>query len=89
MTDTNDKKPTPPRKPLSLGGNRGGGRPNFSSGRTNTVVVQKKKRRLVGVPGATPAAPGSPAVPAAPAAPKIDKILEAAKRLGLSLEKNM
>ncbi len=86
MSDTDNKnKPTNKRKPLSLGAGRGMVRPGFSPGRSKTVVVEKKKRRLVGAPNA--AATGSAATPQKPAgAPKveIDKDLEAAKRLGLS-----
>ena len=85
MTDTNDKdkKPGAPRRPLTLGKPSGGMvRQSFSHGRSNTVVVQKKKRRLVGAPGATPK-PGSSTAPAKPA---VDEIAQAAKRLGLSKE---
>ena len=89
MTDTNDKdkKPGAPRRPLTLGKPSGGGtvRQNFSHGRSNTVVVQKKKRRLVGAPGAPGGAP-KPAAGAAPAKPAVDEVEQAAKRLGLSKE---
>ena len=63
---------------MSLGKGPGGGRPNFSGGGMKGVVVQKKKRRLVGAPGA--------AAPSAPAAtkPKTDEAAQAAARLGLS-----
>ncbi|HHL43323.1 MAG TPA: translation initiation factor IF-2, partial [Hellea balneolensis] len=92
MSDTNntDKKPTP-RKPMSLGGAGGKGpmRGNFSGGRTTAVVVQKKKRRLVGAPGAksTPggAPAGTPVTPSKPK-PKVDPVVEAARKLGLSKE---
>lgn len=68
-TDGNDGK----GKTLSL---RGGGtetsrvRQSFSHGRSKSVVVEKKRKRIV-VPGATPAAAPKPAAaaPAAPAAP--------------------
>lgn len=68
-TDGNDGK----GKTLSL---RGGGtetsrvRQSFSHGRSKSVVVEKKRKRIV-VPGATPAAAPKPATaaPAAPAAP--------------------
>ncbi|HHI89018.1 MAG TPA: translation initiation factor IF-2, partial [Hellea balneolensis] len=82
MSDTNNKnKPAPTRRPLSLGGARSPGtvRQNFSHGRSKTVVVEKKKRRLVGAPGAAPATPEKTAP-----APVVDKDLEAARRLGLS-----
>ena len=95
MSDTENKpgnKPgnkQPARKPMSLGGPRGGGnvRQGFSQGRT--VVVEKKKRRLVNAPGApgVPAQPGALGV-AVPPAPenKTDYDAAAAKRLGLSKE---
>ena len=57
MTDTrsgDDKRPAAPRGTLSLRGGRGGPgtvRQNFSHGRTNSVVVETKKRRIV-KPGA-------------------------------------
>lgn len=84
MSDTNDndKKPAAPRRPLTLSKPSGGMvRQSFSHGRSNTVVVEKKKRRLVGAPGA---APGSAA--AKPAKPAVDEVAQAAKRLGLSKE---
>lgn len=78
MTDTNDKNTKPGgSRPLSLNKGSGGARTGFSS-RTKAVVVQKKKRRLVGAPGAG----GS----SAPAKPKTDLIAAAAARLGLSKE---
>ncbi len=82
MSNTDNKnKSATPRRPLSLGGSRTSGtvRQNFSHGRSKTVVVEKKKRRLVGAPGATPIAADK-----APPKPTVDKDLEAAKRLGLS-----
>lgn len=86
MSDTKntDKKPTP-RKPMSLGGTgaKGPMRGNFAGGRTTAVVVQKKKRRLVGAPGASGAPAGAPAAPSKPK-PKIDPVAEAARKLGLS-----
>jgi translation initiation factor IF-2 len=87
MSDTNDKdkKPAAPRRPLTLGKPSGGMvRQSFSHGRSNTVVVEKKKRRLVGAPG-TPGA-ASPTAPKTPAKPPADEAAEAAKRLGLSKE---
>ncbi len=80
MNNTNDKNPKGgPARPLSLGKPGGNPRPGFTGGRPNAVVVQKKKRRLVGAPGATPAASTS-----APAKPKTDLAAAAAERLGLS-----
>jgi len=97
MSDTennsgnNNSGDKPARKPMSLGGPRGGAgaRSNFSKGRTSAVVVEKKKRRLVNAPGApgAPAAPGALGV-AVPPAPekKVDHDAIAARRLGLSKE---
>jgi len=50
MSDTNDKKPA--RKPLTLKKSGPGVvRQSFSGGRSKSVVVEKKKRKLIGVPG--------------------------------------
>jgi translation initiation factor IF-2 len=93
MTDTNDK---PKRKPLSLGKGAGTVRQNFSGGRSKQVVVETKKRRIVGGPGVKPMvkpAPvkGSTPPPKAPSGPApsrpqvtVDEVAEAAKKLGLS-----
>jgi len=86
-TDNNNTGAKPPaRKPMSLGGQRGGGNVRQGFSKNRTVVVEKKKRRLVNAPGA-PAAPGSLGV-AVPPAPekKVDHDAIAAKRLGLSKE---
>lgn len=95
MTDNND---TPKRKPLSLGKGAGTVRQNFSGGRSKQVVVETKKRRVVGGPtakpmvkpapvkGSTPApkpAPGPKPTAATPRA-KGDDIAAAARSLGLS-----
>lgn len=81
MTDTNDKKPGG-RRPLSLKPSGSGTvRQNFSGGRSKSVVVEKKKRRIIG----GPSVPGSAAKPApAKAPPAVDEIAEAARKLGLS-----
>ncbi|PHR60635.1 MAG: translation initiation factor IF-2 [Robiginitomaculum sp.] len=86
MTDTNDKNTKGgPSRPLSLNkGAAGGGRPGFSGGRMKAVVVQKKKHRLVGGPGAATSA--GAVTPSAPSKPKIDLVAQAAARLGLSRE---
>ncbi len=83
MSDTNDKNNNPPapaggRRPLSLNKPRA----SFSSGRTTAVVVQKKKRRLVGAPAGT--AGTSAEAPSARAKAAIDEVAEAARKLGLS-----
>ena len=84
MNDTPEKKPA--RRPLTL--NKGG--PARRTGaRTNAVVVEKKKKRLI-MPGQKPAA--APAKPDS-AGPKgieikkptkVDEVALAAKKLGLS-----
>lgn len=84
MTDTPDKKPA--RRPLTL--NKGTGGPRRTGARTNAVVVEKKKKRLI-MPGQTPA-PKQESGSAAPKGieikktPKVDEVAEAAKKLGLS-----
>jgi translation initiation factor IF-2 len=69
MSD-NDTKPTLGRKPLGLKRSVEAGevKQTFSHGRTNKVVVEVKRRKLIGKPG-TPeaAAPPPPPPPAAPA----------------------
>ena len=94
MTDNNDK---PKRKPLSLGKGAGTVRQNFSGGRSKQVVVETKKRRVVGAPTAKPMVKPAPVRGSTPtpkpssgpkptAAPKVkvDEVAEAAKALGLS-----
>jgi translation initiation factor IF-2 len=78
MSDGNDNEVPAGRKPLTLSRNVGAGtvRQSFSHGRTNQVVVEVKKKRIIGQ-GEAPAAPvagGAPkpaftptARPAAPA----------------------
>jgi translation initiation factor IF-2 len=82
MSDENENKPTLTRKPLTLSRSVESGevKQTFSHGRTNKVVVEVKRKKLVGKPGfvAEPevevAAPPPPppaepsAAPAAPAA---------------------
>ncbi len=81
MSDTNDKKPAA-RKPLTLKKTGPGVvRQSVSGGRMKSVVVEKKKRRLIGVPGKSDAAPKPPKP--APDAP-IDEVAEQARKLGLS-----
>lgn len=68
MSDT-DNKPTLGRKPLGLKRSVEAGevKQTFSHGRTNKVVVEVKRRKLIGKPGVAEAAP-APA-PAAPPPP--------------------
>jgi translation initiation factor IF-2 len=57
MSEDNEKKPTLGRKPLGLKRSVESGevKQTFSHGRTNKVVVEVKRRKLVGKPGAAPA----------------------------------
>ena len=72
MSDGNDNEAPAGRKPLTLSRNVGAGtvRQSFSHGRTNQVVVEVKKKRIIG-PGDAPAAPtvgGAPKPAFAPSA---------------------
>jgi len=70
MTDTTDK-PTLGRKPLGLKRSVEAGevKQTFSHGRTNKVVVEVKRRKLIGKPGEAPvAAPPPPPPPPPPVA---------------------
>jgi translation initiation factor IF-2 len=81
MSDDTNNKPTLTRKPLTLSRSLESGevKQTFSHGRTNKVVVEVKRKRLVGKPGYAPepevASPPPPAAAApvvavpAPAAP--------------------
>ncbi len=71
MSDENNNKPTLTRKPLTLSRSLESGevKQTFSHGRTNKVVVEVKRKKLVGKPGYAPepevAAPPPPPPPAA------------------------
>ena len=69
MSDS-DNKPTLGRKPLGLKKSVEAGQvqQTFSHGRTNKVVVEVKRRKLIGKPGAAEAAPPPPPPPPAPVA---------------------
>jgi translation initiation factor IF-2 len=73
MSDENENKPTLTRKPLGLkrAVESGEVKQTFSHGRTNKVVVEVKRRRLVGKPGfeAEVAPPPPPPAVAAPPPP--------------------
>jgi len=78
MSDENNDKPTLTRKPLTLSRSLESGevKQTFSHGRTNKVVVEVKRKKLVGKPGyapepevATPPAPPPPAAAPVTAAP--------------------
>ena len=64
MSDS-DNKPTLGRKPLGLKKSVEAGQvqQTFSHGRTNKVVVEVKRRKLIGKPGAAEAAPPPPPPP--------------------------
>lgn len=68
MSDT-DNKPTLGRKPLGLKRSVEAGevKQTFSHGRTNKVVVEVKRRKLIGKPGVPEAAPAAPEPAPAPA----------------------
>ena len=71
MSDDTNNKPTLTRKPLTLSRSLESGevKQTFSHGRTNKVVVEVKRKKLVGKPGYAPepevAAPPSPPAPVA------------------------
>jgi translation initiation factor IF-2 len=70
MSDGNDNdRATLGRKPLTLTKNVGAGtvRQSFSHGRSKSVVVEMKKKRVITTPGPAAEAPARPAAPAAPA----------------------
>ncbi len=73
MSDENENKPTLTRKPLGLKRSVESGevKQTFSHGRTNKVVVEVKRRKLVGKPGfvAEPEEEAAPPPPAAAPAP--------------------
>ena len=72
MSDENENKPTLGRRPLGLKPRIESGevKQTFSHGRTNKVVVEVKRKKLVGKPGYTPeaevAAPPPPPPPPPP-----------------------
>src|SRR5262245_27767906 len=73
MTDQTDKPKLGTRPPLGLKRTveTGKVKQSFSHGRSNTVVVEVKKRRILGKPGEAPAPEAKPVAEAAPApAPK-------------------
>ncbi|HXG81832.1 MAG TPA: translation initiation factor IF-2 associated domain-containing protein, partial [Sphingomicrobium sp.] len=62
MTDQSDKPKLGTRPPLGLKRTveTGKVKQSFSHGRSNTVVVEVKKRRILGRPGEAPEAPKTP-----------------------------
>ncbi len=85
MSDENENKPTLGRKPLGLKPRLESGQvqQTFSHGRTNKVVVEVKRKKLVGKPGyapepeAPPPPPPPPPVAVAPVAAPAPKRSEA------------
>jgi translation initiation factor IF-2 len=69
MSET-DNKPTLGRRPLGLKTSVQAGevKQTFSHGRTNKVVVEVKRRKILGKPGEAPVAPPPPPPPPAPVA---------------------
>ncbi|MBN8485666.1 MAG: IF-2-associated domain-containing protein, partial [Sphingomonadales bacterium] len=67
MSDS-ENKPTLGRKPLGLKKSVEAGQvqQTFSHGRTNKVVVEVKRRKLIGKPGVAEAAPPPPPPPPPP-----------------------
>jgi translation initiation factor IF-2 len=74
MSET-DNKPTLGRKPLGLKRSVEAGevKQTFSHGRTNKVVVEVKRRKLIGKPGADAAPPPPPAAPPPPPKPAVQE----------------
>lgn len=66
MSDSDNKKPTLARKPLGVKRTVDAGQvqQSFSHGRKNTVVVEVKRRRLIGKPGEPAPAPTPEPTPA-------------------------
>jgi translation initiation factor IF-2 len=80
MTDQSDKPKLGTRPPLGLKRTveTGKVKQSFSHGRSNTVVVEVKKRRILGKPGEAPPAP-EPKVEAAAPAPAVKPAAPAPK----------
>ena len=90
MSDTKDKGNSGERKPLTVSrGSSGTVKQSFSHGRSKQVIVQTKKRRVVG-PGASGQGGGSKSssgkAPASSSSGKPSKLAEAAKKLGITEE---
>ena len=73
MSDDTNNKPTLTRKPLTLSRSLESGevKQTFSHGRTNKVVVEVKRKRLVGKPGYAPEPEAAPPPPPPAAAPVV------------------
>lgn len=82
MSDDQEKKPKLGRKPLGLkrAVESGEVKQTFSHGRTNKVVVEVKRRKLVGKPGARPEPVAEEAAPPPPPPPVAEPKAEAPKK---------
>ena len=88
MSDTKDKGNTDGRKPLTVSrGSSGTVKQSFSHGRSKQVIVQTKKRKVVG-PGAGTGGSGSGSKPSASSSSsgskQPSKLAEAARKLGIT-----
>ena len=79
MSDDTNNKPTLTRKPLTLSRSLESGevKQTFSHGRTNKVVVEVKRKKLVGKPGYAPEA--EVAAPPPPPPPQACSVRDARK----------
>lgn len=70
MSDSKEDKPILGRKPLGIKRTVESGQvqQSFSHGRKNTVVVEVKRRRILGKPGEAPVGVAEPVIPAPVAA---------------------
>ena len=94
MSDTNDNGNGNDRPGGRTLGLRGGGqsrvRQNFSHGRSKTVVVETKRKRIIGGPGAKPAAPAVAEAPApAPTPPPVQNLHTPRQLDGESADKQL
>ncbi|MEM5515420.1 translation initiation factor IF-2 [Henriciella sp. AS95] len=88
MSDTKDKGNTGGRKPLTVSrGSSGTVKQSFSHGRSKQVIVQTKKRKVVG-PGSGQSGGGSKPAAKSPASSgnQPSKLAEAARKLGITEE---
>ena len=90
MSDTKDKGNSGGRKPLTVSrGSSGTVKQSFSHGRSKQVIVQTKKRRVVGPGGSGQGggnAPASGSGTSSPGGKQSSKLAEAAKKLGITEE---
>ncbi|MEQ9314297.1 MAG: translation initiation factor IF-2 [Henriciella sp.] len=89
MSDTKDNGNSGGRKPLTVSrGSSGTVKQSFSHGRSKQVIVQTKKRKIVGPGGAPATTNKTPASkpPASSSGNAPSKLAEAAKKLGITEE---